>query len=551
MRIFDCGWRIGNGKVSAQMSRKTVLFLQLPRLDHDVRGPQENVPLASVYLRHALETSGEGRFWDATLLPRTDDLDDRGLVAAIRRRRPDVIAATLYLWNVERTIHVLRRVRRFLPRLKVIVGGPEVAEDHPFLLKAPEVDFAVTGEGEILFPQILRALRDPHAPFTPPTRSDLGDILPPPGYRLNRPDANGMAYLETTRGCPLRCAFCAYGQRRQHMTWLPAEDVLARVRVLLERGAREIRFVDPTFNSNPEFGKILAGLARLRRRRRLTCLAELRAETLTADDARMLARAGFREIEVGVQSRNPATLRRIRRPTDLAALDRGIRRLARAGILVTVDLMYGLPGQDLREIRRSLEWAARLRGVRVQCLQTLLLPGTELRRRHRELGLCAPDIPPYHVMSTPSLSGQDLARAERLSQRRLGILPDVPTERFVGRDLPDLFRGRNRRAVYFRGRDLFARRGDFARRIRRLVAAEPHILWQFVLEPEHEEPLDLLDLLIAELRHFPALVGDRFLELHSPGRRVSRRIMVRLRPGRRYGRDWQEAAEELLRSRFF
>ncbi len=533
------------------MSRKTVLFLQLPRLDHDARGPQENLPLASVYLRHALETSGEGRFWDAALLPRMDDLDDRGFVAAIRRRRPDVVAATLYLWNLERTIHVLRRVRRFLPKLKVIVGGPEVAEDHPFLLRSPEVDFAVTGEGEAVFTQILHALRDRHAPAAWAAPSKLQDLLPPANYRLNRPDANGMAYLETTRGCPLRCAFCAYGQRRQRMTWLPAEDVLARVRVLLERGAREIRFVDPTFNSNPEFHRILAGLARLRRRRRPTCFAELRADTLTADDARMLARAGFREIEVGVQSRNPDTLRRIRRPTDLAALDRGIRRLARAGILVTVDLMYGLPGQDLPEIRRSLEWAARLRGVRVQCLQTLLLPGTELRRRHRELGLCAPDIPPYHVMSTPSLSGQDLARAERLSQRRLGILPDVPTERFVGRTLPDLFDGQNRRAMFFRGKHLFARRDRIARRIRQAVSREPHILWQFVLEPEHEEPLDLLDLLIAELRRFPALAGDRFLELHSPGRRVSRRIMVRLRTGRRYDRAWQVEAERTLRSAFF
>jgi radical SAM superfamily enzyme YgiQ (UPF0313 family) len=534
--------------------KRSVLFLQLPRLDHDAHGRRENVPLAAVYMRYALEQSAEATFHRIVSVPRADDLDDRHLLVTITRLKPDVIAATLYLWNVERTLDLLGKARRLLPKLKVIAGGPEVAADHPFLFRKKIVDAAVTGEGENVFPEILKAFRigrrfAANAKLPP---CNLHNSLPPPSYPYNRPDAHGMAYLETTRGCPLRCSYCCYGHRRHAVSFLHADEVMARVRILRKRGALEIRFIDPTFNANPEFRRIIAGLAKLNRNRSLEFSAELQADRITSEDARLLAAANFREIEVGVQSRNPATLRRIRRPTRLGRLDLGIRALARAGILVTVDLMYGLPGQDLREIRQMLNWAAKLRGIRVQCLQTLLLPGTELRRDRKRYGLRALDRPPYQVQSTTSLSADELRHAETMVQRKLGIVADCPTKRFVGRTLPDLFQcSENRRTMYFKGRNLFARRQDILSRIRQAVATEPNILWQFVLEPQAEEPLDLLDLLIAGLNKFPPLVSDRFLDMHSPGKRASRRVMIRLRPGGRYDSSWQEAAEQLLRKNFF
>ena len=113
--------------------KRSVLFLQLPRLDHDAHGRRENVPLAAVYLRNALENSAEAAFHRVVSIPRQDELDDQHLLASIQRVKPDIIAATLYLWNVERTLDLLDKAREILPKMKVIVGGPEVAADHPFL----------------------------------------------------------------------------------------------------------------------------------------------------------------------------------------------------------------------------------------------------------------------------------------------------------------------------------------------------------------------------------------------------------------------------------
>lgn len=566
---------------------KSLLFLQLPQLDNDVRGRHENVPLAAAYLRHALERTPEGRHWICREIPaQADRLDDRALLRLIARLRPDAISATLYLWNVERTLALLARARDILPHIRIVVGGPEVAPDHPFLMESGIPDAAVYGEGEPVFPHILRALRTGRrTDFTnvawrqrgsyawgaqPPPAFNLAADLPPPRHRAWRPDAHGMAYLESTRGCPLRCAFCCYGHRRTRITSLPAQEVIQRVRILRARGAREIRFIDPTFNAHPEFDTIIAGLARLNRDRKLEFFCELRAETLGAAQARRLASANFREIEVGMQSRNPETLRTIRRPTNLANLDRGISRLTRAGVRVTVDLMYGLPAQSLADIRAMIRWAAKQHGINMQCLQTLLLPGTELRERRRELALAASDAPPYAVQSTGALRAEDIRAAERLVRKTLGMQMDCPTRRFVARELPDLFAEQvparvsvsgaspsrvlgksNRRALIIRGARLFERREGIARLIREALRQEPHILWQFVLEPEAEEPLDLLDQLAGIIHAHAPHVLDRFIAMHSPDKRTSRRLMIRLRADRRYDRGWQDAAEEVLRARFF
>jgi molybdenum cofactor biosynthesis enzyme MoaA len=442
----------------------------------------------------------------------------------------------------------------------------------------------VYGEGEPVFPLVLRSLRTgARTDFSnvawrtasgfvwgrhPPPAFDLSKHLPPPRDPLWRPDSRGMVYLEVGRGCPLRCAFCCYGQRRRRISLLPADEVAERIRAALERGARDIRFVDPTFNARPDFERMIASIAELNRGRQAQLFAELRGETISSAQARTLARAGFREVEVGMQTRDPETLRLIHRPTRLRALDRGIRRLARAGIRVTVDLMYGLPQQTARDVRRMIGWAARQRGIRIQCLQTLLLPGTELRGRRREWKMTADQYPPYAVRATATLSEHEMREAEKLVRRRLRIVWDCPTGRFVGRTLPDLFAERlrtaaerisqarlkartDRCAVIVEGNDLFGARSQICAAVRRAVEEEPHILWQFVLAPEYEEPLDLLDELAREIHALPDHVLDRFIQLHSPGLRASRRLFVWLRPGRRYARDWQRAAEDLLRGYFY
>lgn len=566
--------------------KKKLIFMELPRLDNDVAGPQENLRLAGVYLRNRLERSAESRHFTACFLPDAAyRLDDAALCEKIACLRPDLVAVTLYLWNIERSLAVLRRLRTVERRLTIMVGGPEVARSHPFLFRSRLPDVAVSGEGEAVWLPIMKAWRtDSSTDFSnvawktkdryrwgrqPPPEMSLCDCLPSPDCAYYRPDTNGMLYLETTRGCPMRCAYCRYHHQRRAMGSLAADETLERVRVFKRRGAREIRFIDPTFNSSPAFEEVIRRLAETGMSRSLKYFAEIDGASVTASQARLLAAACFKEIEVGVQSRSPQVLRFVRRPTNLMALERGIRALLSRKIEVTVDLMVGLPGQTARDVRSSIDWAAGLKGARVQCMQTLLLPGTEIRRLKNSWRLKASDRPPYAVTETPLLNPVRMARTLAFVRNRIGLAADCPTASFIGRRLPDMFpekihsvlpekrrtgqaRGRQtRRAWVFHGGNLYACRRELDRMTRAAVDSEPHILWQFVLAPETEEPLDLLDYLIAAMRRFPAHLNDRWIALDAAGRMTARRIFILLQEGRKYDSAWVRAADEVLRAAFY
>jgi radical SAM superfamily enzyme YgiQ (UPF0313 family) len=99
--------------------------------------------------------------------------------------------------------------------------------------------------------------------------------------------------------CPTRCSYCRYGHLRRKTTFLDAAEVSKRVRILMDRGAKEIRFVDPVFNANPAFQEILASLLSLNRKGRLKFFAEVQADPLTPEQIHGLAEAGFSELEEG------------------------------------------------------------------------------------------------------------------------------------------------------------------------------------------------------------------------------------------------------------
>jgi hypothetical protein len=549
-----------------------IVFLQLPRLDPDVTTPGENIMLAAACLRHALRGSRESAHWDVLPTPADqDDSDNSHLSDAIAKLEPAVLACTVYLWNVERSLRLLTSLKKRLPNLRTVVGGPEVSRDHPLLGSAAGIDVAVSGEGETVFPSILAALRQGRATDwlnvgwrrgrslvwgrrTAPTRP-LTELLPPADAEINRPDAHGMAYLETNRGCPMRCAFCCYNLMRRSWSSLPPAETERRIRVLRRRGAREIRLVDPTFNAHRRFRATLDAMRRANADKKVRFFVELRADTLSEADAAALADANVTEAEVGVQSTDPAVLRRIHRPARLDLVRRGIELLLAHGIKPTIDFMYGLPGQGQDDLARCLEWLEAFPKAHQQFLPTLLLPGTELRKRCRELGLRGQALPPYRVLATDRLSSRRLAAVEAEAERRIGAF-DSPTRCFVGQRLPDLFPERvrgfeglgssNRRAVIFSGENLFARREAITGWMTEAVRREPDILWQFVFAPQNEEPLDLLFAAIAAVRRMPGHWLDRLVSPAGTRRLAARRVLMRLPRGRKFDPGWRAAADGLL-----
>jgi hypothetical protein len=397
-----------------------VTLLQLPLPDPDPALARANVPLASGYLKACAPPEQAGAI---RIPPRelANHGGDRLLLDWLLEQEPALAGFSCYLWNLERSLGLARRLKQARPEARVVLGGPEIVEGQP-VLENPAVDAFVLGEGEPVFPGLLEALRgtQPLARLSRAPLADLGSIPNP--YLAGALEAGPQEplYLETQRGCPQRCSYCFYGKQFPGLRQFP-ETVLERVFALArERGVPEIYLMDPSFTASGGLEERLRRIAELNSTR-IPLHTELRLEAVTPEIARLLARAGFRSVEVGLQSTNPEALRLIRRGFQREAFLRGAGSLRGQDIVVRTGIILGLPADSLESFAATLEFLKQeglAEGAEVYPLS--LLPGTELRRRAEELKLEFMGLPPYWVLRTDRLSEPDLFREVRLAGEALG-----------------------------------------------------------------------------------------------------------------------------------
>ncbi len=397
-------------------------------------------------------------------------LCDAGVVAAIRRRAPQIVGFSCFLWNIDRTLELAKRLKAQCPELTILLGGPEITTDNERILRTESVDFLCIGEGEETFVRFLKWYRshvavNENVATDPKTRDALaipGGIFPPCSLAevtsrwtptlepvqlggLTSPYRSGILtcgpdvplFLETMRGCRYRCRFCYYPKGFAKQSYLPLEEVDRMVAWACERGVREIVLLDPTLNQRPDFIDFLQIFARHNRiersadgcvSRRFSLFGELRAESVTPEIAQLLAAAGFYEVEVGLQTVDPMAQRLAGRHVDLLKLKTGCQTLRHAGIDVRIDLILGLPGDTVESIRRGFDQLESMRTywTSVQIFHLSVLPGTDFHRHATTLGLRFQPRPPYTILETQTLTTQNLIDLFHEAEERFGITFDLP-----------------------------------------------------------------------------------------------------------------------------
>ncbi|MBI5568355.1 MAG: B12-binding domain-containing radical SAM protein [Desulfomonile tiedjei] len=398
-----------------------VLFIQLPPPRFAFHEPPTNIPLAAGFLAAAMDSAGcQGMMTEILEPERADVLGDRAVLRSIVARRPAVLAMSLYVWNVERSLFLASNVKRALPQTLVVVGGPEVTPDNRWVLRHPAVDSGVFGEGESRIVPLLETLLSRRNPDRIPGTffKDRKELVlnteSPAAWDLSRavypyltgkisPSGDGTLFLETVRGCPFRCRYCYY-----HKAFTKTRSYLSATveRVLdfaysEESPVREIYLMDPTFNTREGFQDLLRSLVRRRESKEVDLHTELRADLLTRDDVLLLHEAGLVSAEIGLQSVNPDALRAAGRGGDPEKVARGAALLKDAGIDVTTGIILGLPEDTPRGFSKTLAWLKRTEAYSVVHPFVLsILPGTDFRASAASLGITYDPRPPYYVRST-------------------------------------------------------------------------------------------------------------------------------------------------------
>lgn len=356
------------------------------------------------------------------------------IVDEICRHRPDVLAATAWLFNHEQLLHVTSRVKALLPDACLILGGPEfLGDNEAFLRKNPFVDCVFRGEGEEAFPQWLACRNRPEewsgipglCYLTPEKEyKDNGTARVTDFARLTAPEkslffnwSKPFVQLETTRGCFNTCAFCVSGGEKP-VRALPIEDIRRRLEVIHSHGIGNVRVLDRTFNYNSRRAKELLRLF-LEFHPHIRFHLEIHPALLSEElkeELRLLP-AGLLHLEAGIQSLREPVLRKSRRAGALSdALD-GLRFLCSLPNTEThADLIAGLPLYRLDEIFEDVRTLAEYHAGEIQLESLKLLPGTEMRRRAEELGIQYSPLPPYEVLQTREISVSELQTARRLSR---------------------------------------------------------------------------------------------------------------------------------------
>jgi hypothetical protein len=409
--------------------------LPVPHLEYGVQ--TGNIPLAAACLKQAAARIPQVQI---DILPQSiaSYLGDAALLDIVLDRRPDIVGFTVYCWNLERSLYFAEKIKRnYTPQ--IVFGGPEITPDNP-LIDSGYIDFYVYGEGEAVF---LRLLQDETFWEKKSAAEPAGDIFreSPSPYLQNalEPEIENVMLLETQRGCPYRCGYCYYNKSHAGLTFADEAYLLQGVNWALDHDIKELYLLDPSLNVRPGLKDLLKKISLINKSRRLEIISEIRAETIDTPMADLFAAAGFSWFEIGLQSTNSRALEIMNRPTDTKRFALGAKLVKERGIVPAVDLIVGLPGDDLRGFSHSVEFVAQNNLYDdIQVFPLSVLPGTEFRLNSHKLGLRFDRSPPYTLIENPRFSNEDMRLALDYAEVRFDVvlypMPDLDVSWRLGSD---------------------------------------------------------------------------------------------------------------------
>lgn len=352
------------------------------------------------------------------------------------RRKPDVLCFSCYIWNIDMVTQLIQEAAKVLPETDIWTGGPEVSYDsRVFLLDHPQVLGVMKGEGEATFLELLRYYHGENSVRLQETdgitfRKPDGSIAENPWrpvmnlsevpfiYEDLDQFENKILYYESSRGCPFRCSYCLSSVDKC-LRFRDLELVKQELRFFLEHRVPQVKFVDRTFNCKHEHAVEVWKYLREHDNGITNFHFEISADLLNEEELKLIEsmRPGLIQLEIGVQSTNPETIREIRRTMQFQKVADNVRRLNKSGAVHQhLDLIAGLPYEDYESFGRSFNDVYALQPEQLQLGFLKVLKGSEMEQKKEEYGLVCQDRQPYEVLYTRWLPFDDVVRLKGVEE---------------------------------------------------------------------------------------------------------------------------------------
>lgn len=364
----------------------------------------------------------------AKVVEGTINEDYENIVCRLVSENADVYGFSCYIWNIDFVKKIASLVKERTGAV-IVFGGPEVSYNADEILRDNEsVDFVLSGEGEESFASLCTCLAG-NKDFSSVNglcyRANRKIIVSEPVVSEKEPVSpyceeyfaslkGRIAYIEASRGCPFSCAFCLSG-RCGKLVLFDIERIKKEILLLAKSGTQTVKFIDRTFNAKKdranEILKFIIDNYGTGIPRDVCFHFEIDGGTLHESTLEILKKApvGLFQLEVGLQSFNPDTLRAVHRNPDTSKLENTIKNLLSAGnIHIHADLIAGLPYENLESFGNSFNKLYFLKPDMLQLGFLKLLHGSELREKSDDFDCIYHPNAPYEVISTDCLSDDDM-----------------------------------------------------------------------------------------------------------------------------------------------
>lgn len=363
------------------------------------------------------------------------------ILREIYKREPEVLLFSCYIWNMEQVRELIRECAKVLPRVPIWLGGPEASfRAGELLFQYRELTGILRGEGEESFRLLARyyvkrtgSLEEiPGAVFRlSEEKEEEGaeihenafgkpldlSMLPFPYQGLSDFE-HRIIYYESSRGCPFSCSYCLSSVEKQ-VRFRDLKLVFEELQYFLDAGVTQVKFVDRTFNCSHSHALAVWSYLLEHDNGVTNFHFEIAADLLTEEELALMKRMrpGLIQLEIGVQSVNPQTIRAIHRQMNLEKLRDNVGRIHEmGGIHQHLDLIAGLPFEDYGSFVRSFDEVFAMRPEQLQLGFLKVLRGSPMHGEAADYGIVYRCKPPYEVLYTNWMSFSEILQLKAIEE---------------------------------------------------------------------------------------------------------------------------------------
>ena len=443
------------------------------------------------------------------------------------KKKPDVLCLSCYIWNIQYVKQLLPEIHKILPETEIWLGGPEVSYDvRKEMNEFPQLRGVMCGEGEVTFLELAE-----HYHGTGKELKEIAGICYREGDEIIQTELrpvtdlstipfvyedidkfkNKIIYYESSRGCPFSCSYCL-SSIDKCLRFRDLELVKKELQYFIDNEIPQVKFVDRTFNCNHKHAMEIWTYLLEHDNGKTNFHFEVAADLLNKEEIALIAqmRPGLIQLEIGVQSTNPKTVKEIHRTMKFEKVSEIVKQIQSVGnIHQHLDLIAGLPYEDYESFRKSFNDVYALRPEQLQLGFLKVLKGSYMEEQTENYELVYQNRPPYEVLSTKWLPYEDVIRlkgVEEMVEVHYNSGQFVNTLELLESEFADAFTMFEALRDYYEEHDL---NGISHTRIARY-----EILYQFALEnaPEKQELYReklTYDLYLREnVKNRPAFAGE-------------------------------------------